>query len=219
MDYNILLNLLDLIINLDEHLISLINTYGMFVYAIIFLIIFCETGLVVTPFLPGDSLIFVLGALGASGQINLLAICLVLMTAAILGNMTNYQIGRFIGPKVFEKESGRFFKKEYLFRTHAFFERHGGKTIVIARFMPIIRTFAPFVAGIGHMEYSRFTIFNLLGCVAWVLLFLAGGYLFGNVPGVENNFTLVIFGIIFISLIPAMVMAWRQKKTDTDMKQ
>lgn len=214
MDYNILLNLLDLIINLDEHLISLINTYGMFVYAIIFLIIFCETGLVVTPFLPGDSLIFVLGALGASGKINLPAICLVLMAAAILGNMTNYQIGRFVGPKVFERESGRFFKKEYLIRTHAFFERHGGKTIVIARFMPIIRTFAPFVAGIGQMEYSRFTFFNLLGCVAWVLAFLAGGYLFGNVPGVQDNFTLVIFGIIFVSLIPAVVLSWREKKTN-----
>jgi membrane-associated protein len=214
MDYNFLLSLLDLIINLDEHLITLINTYGMFVYAIIFLIIFCETGLVVTPFLPGDSLIFVLGALGASGKINLPAICFVLMAAAILGNMTNYQIGHFVGPKVFEKESGRFFKKEYLIRTHAFFERHGGKTIVIARFMPIIRTFAPFVAGIGQMEYSRFTFFNLLGCVAWVLAFLTGGYLFGNVPGVQNNFTLVILGIILISLVPAVIISWREKKTN-----
>jgi membrane-associated protein len=214
MDYNILLNLLDFVINLDKHLIYLINTYGIFVYAIIFLIIFCETGLVVTPFLPGDSLIFVLGALGASGQINLPAICLTLMAAAILGNMANYQIGRFIGPKVFERDSGLLFKKEYLIRTHAFFEKHGGKTIVIARFMPIIRTFAPFVAGIGEMEYPRFTVFNLIGCIVWVLAFLAGGYLFGNVPGVQNNFTYVIFGIVLVSLIPAMVLSLRQKKSN-----
>lgn len=216
MEYNLFLNLLDFIIHLDKHLIYLINAYGLFVYAIIFLIIFCETGLVVTPFLPGDSLIFVLGALGASGQINLLVICLVLMAAAILGNMLNYQIGYFIGPKVFERDSGLFFKKEYLIRTHAFFEKHGGKTIVIARFMPIIRTFAPFVAGIGQMHYSRFSLFNLVGCIAWVLTFLVGGYLFGNVPGVKDNFTLVIFGIIFVSLIPAIVLSLRQKKTNPD---
>ncbi|NLV20989.1 MAG: DedA family protein [Syntrophomonadaceae bacterium] len=213
MDCNIFFNLMDLIINLDEHLIYLINSYGLFVYAIIFLIIFCETGLVVTPFLPGDSLIFVLGALGASGQINLLLICLIIMVAAILGNMLNYQIGNFIGPKIFERDSGRFFKKEYLIRTHDFFEKHGGKTIVIARFLPIIRTFAPFVAGIGKMKYSRFTFFNLIGCVSWVLVFLAGGYLFGNVPGVRDNFTFVILAIISVSLIPAIVLSLRQKKT------
>ncbi|HPF20989.1 MAG TPA: DedA family protein [Syntrophomonas sp.] len=219
MEYNLFISLLDLIIHLDKHLIYLINTYGVLVYAIIFLIIFCETGLVVTPFLPGDSLIFVLGALGASGQINLPAICVILMTAAILGNMTNYQIGRFIGPKIFERDSGLFFKKEYLIRTHAFFEKHGGKTIVIARFMPIIRTFAPFVAGIGEMDYARFTFFNLIGCVAWVAIFLIGGYLFGNVPGVQNNFTLVIFAIIFVSLIPAIVVSWRQKRASTGKEQ
>ncbi len=219
MEYNIFLNLLDFIIHLDKHLIYLINAYGLLVYAIIFLIIFCETGLVVTPFLPGDSLIFVLGALGASGQINLLIICLVIMTAAILGNMANYQIGNFIGPKVFERDSGIFFKKEYLIRTHAFFEEHGGKTIVIARFMPIIRTFAPFVAGIGQMNYPRFTLFNLIGCIAWVLTFLAGGYLFGNVPGVKDNFTIVIFGIIFVSLLPAIVISWRQKRAGKKAKQ
>jgi membrane-associated protein len=136
------------------------------------------------------------------------------MAAAILGNMANYQIGRFIGPKVFERDSGFLFKKEYLIRTHAFFEKHGGKTIVIARFMPIIRTFAPFVAGIGEMEYPRFTVFNLIGCIVWVLAFLAGGYLFGNVPGVQNNFTYVIFGIVLVSLIPAMVLSLRQKKSN-----
>ncbi|HWQ76432.1 MAG TPA: DedA family protein [Syntrophomonas sp.] len=212
MDSNIVLYLLDFVIHLDEHLIYLINNYGLLVYAIIFLIIFCETGLVVTPFLPGDSLIFVLGALGASGQINMLIICLMLMAAAILGNMVNYQIGHYIGPKIFEKDSGRFFKKEYLIRTHTFFEKHGGKTIIIARFMPIVRTFAPFVAGIGAMEYSRFTVFNLIGCVAWVLTFLAGGYLFGNVPGVQDNFTLVILGIIVVSLVPAAVISWREKR-------
>lgn len=212
MGYDWFLYLLDFIIHLDKHLIYLINAYGLLVYAIIFLIIFCETGLVVTPFLPGDSLIFVLGALGASGQINLPIICLLLMTAAILGNMLNYQIGHFLGPKVFEKDSGLLFKKEYLIRTHNFFEKHGGKTIVIARFMPIIRTFAPFVAGIGQMDYPRFTLFNIVGCIAWVLVFLIGGYLFGNVPGVKNNFSFVIFGIIFVSLIPALIISWRERK-------
>lgn len=212
MEYGLFFNVLDVIINLNDHLVTLINNYGTVAYLIIFLIVFCETGLVVTPFLPGDSMIFVLGALGATGKINLLAISIILMTAAVLGNMLNYQIGRFIGPKVFERDSGRFIKTEYLLRTHTFFEKHGGKTIVIARFMPIIRTFAPFVAGIGRMDYSRFTIFNLIGSVAWVLVFLIGGYLFGNIPGVEKNFTFVIFGIIFVSLIPAIYLSWRQKK-------
>ena len=212
MELSISLNLLDIILNLDHYLTYLINNYGLEAYLIIFLIIFCETGLVVLPFLPGDSMIFVLGALGANGKINLLAIGTILMLAAILGNMLNYQIGRWFGPKVFERDTGRLFKKEYLLRTHAFFEKHGGKTIVIARFMPIIRTFAPFVAGIGQMEYYRFTIYNVIGSVAWVLVCLGAGYLFGNIPVVENNFTLIIVGIIFISLIPAIVVSWRQKR-------
>ncbi len=207
-----ILTFLEMLLHVDRYLTFLIQNYGTAVYLIIFLIIFCETGLVVTPFLPGDSLIFVLGALAASGEINTIAIGGVLMLASILGNLCNYQIGRFIGPRAFEKENPRFFKKEYLFRTHEFFERHGGKTIVIARFMPIIRTFAPFVAGIGQMSYKRFLIYNIVGSVAWVLTFMIGGYSFGNIPVVEKNFTLVIFGIIFISLIPAIIASLRQHK-------
>lgn len=212
MELSMSFNLLDIILNLDHYLTYLINNYGTEAFLIIFLIVFCETGLVLLPFLPGDSMIFVLGALGANGKINILAIGAVLMLAAILGNMLNYQIGRWVGPKVFERESGRFFKKEYLLRTHAFFEKHGGKTIVIARFIPIIRTFAPFVAGIGQMEYDRFTLYNVIGSVAWVLLCLGAGYAFGNIPVVENNFTLIIVGIIFVSLIPAIVISWQQKR-------
>jgi membrane-associated protein len=212
MEYSLYFNVLDIVLNLNQHLINLINNYGLVAYLIIFLIIFCETGLVVAPFLPGDSMIFVLGALGANGKINLLVISIIIMVGAILGNMLNYQIGRFIGPKIFERNSGRFFQKEYLLRTHGFFEKHGGKTIVIARFMPIIRTFAPFVAGIGKMEYSRFTIFNLIGSITWVLVCLTAGYLFGNIPVVENYFTFVILGIIFMSLIPAIALSWWQKK-------
>lgn len=215
MDFSLFFTALDIIIHLSDHLVYLINTYGTVAYVIIFLIIFCETGLVVTPFLPGDSMIFVLGALGATGKINLLVITIILIAAAVLGNMLNYQIGRFVGPKVFDRKSGRFFKKEYLLRTHAFFERHGGKTIVIARFMPIIRTFAPFVAGIGQMQYYRFTIFNLIGSISWVLLFIMGGYFFGNIPGVEKNFTYVIMGIIIVSLLPAVFLSWREKKANS----
>lgn len=210
------LNLLDIILNLDHYLTYLINNYGMEAFLIIFLIIFCETGLVVFPFLPGDSMIFVLGALGANGKINLLLLGSIIILGAILGNMLNYQIGRWIGPKVFERDTGFLFKKEHLLRTHAFFEKHGGKTIVIARFMPIIRTFAPFVAGIGQMEYYRFTIYNIIGSVSWVLICLGAGYLFGNIPVVENNFTLIIVGIIFVSLIPAIIISWRQKRQSTD---
>lgn len=212
MDANISIALLDFVINLDQHLLELINNYGTGAYFILFMVIFCETGLVVTPFLPGDSLIFVLGALAASGEINLPAIAILLMSAAILGNVVNYQIGRYIGPKIFERENVRFLKKEYLVRTHNFYEKHGGKTIVIARFIPIIRTFAPFVAGIGQMSYPRFLIYNICGSVGWVALFLFGGYSFGNIPFVEKNFTLVIFGIIFISLLPAIIGFLRERK-------
>jgi len=211
MEINLLLNFLDFIINLDSHLTELINQYGTWTYLILFVVIFCETGLVVTPFLPGDSLIFVLGALGAAGDIDIVFITLVLMSAAILGNQVNYHIGRYIGPRAFEQDKVRFLKREYLIRTHEFYARHGGKTIVLARFIPIIRTFAPFVAGIGMMNYRRFLIYNVSGCIAWVMLLIIGGYSFGNIPLVKDNFTLVIFGIIFISLLPAIVGFLGQK--------
>ena len=213
MDLSISFTLLDILINLDKYLNLIFNNYGTWAYLILFLVIFCETGLVVTPFLPGDSLIFVLGALAASGEINLLVIVSILMSAAILGNIVNYQIGRFLGPKVFSGKKIRFFKREYLVRTHEFYEKHGGKTIIIARFIPIIRTFAPFVAGIGHMSYPRFLFFNIIGCVGWVALFLAGGYAFGNIPAVQRNFTLVVFGIIFISLLPALIAFLRERQS------
>lgn len=211
MEANLVYNLLDILIHLDKYLTQIIQEYGMWSYLILFLVIFCETGLVVTPFLPGDSLIFVLGALSASGEINLFAITSILMTAAILGNIVNYEVGRFIGPKVFEGNS-RFLKKEYLIRTHKFYEKYGGKTIVLARFIPIIRTFAPFVAGIGQMRYAPFLFYNISGCVSWVLLFLLGGYSFGNIPVVANNFTLVVFAIIFISLLPGIITFLRHKR-------
>ena len=216
MDFSISFTLLDILINLDKYLNLIFNNYGTWAFLILFLVIFCETGLVVTPFLPGDSLIFVLGALAASGEINLLVIVSVLMSAAILGNIVNYQIGRFLGPKVFSGKKIRFLKTEYLVRTHEFYEKHGGKTIIIARFIPIIRTFAPFVAGIGHMSYPRFLFFNIIGRVGWVALFLAGGYAFGNIPAVQRNFTLVVFGIIFISLLPALIAFLRERQRTTN---
>jgi len=210
--------LIDIIIHLDVYLNDIINNYGTWTYLILFLVIFCETGLVITPFLPGDSLIFVVGALAASGEINLFAISSLLMTAAILGNVVNYQIGRFLGPKVFDEEKIRFLKKEYLLRAHEFYEKHGGKTIIIARFIPIIRTFAPFVAGISQMSYPRFIFYNITGCLAWVMLCLVGGYSFGNIPIVKQNFTLVIFGIIFISLLPAIITFLRERGRNNSPK-
>ena len=211
MEHSFAFPLIDILLHLDQYLNEVINNYGIWTYLILFLVIFCETGLVVTPFLPGDSLIFVLGALAASGDINPFAIGSLLMTAAIVGNIVNYQIGRFLGPKVFAGEKIRFLKKEYLQRTHEFYEKHGGITIIIARFIPIIRTFAPFVAGIGHMSYPRFLLYNITGCVAWVMLCLAGGYYFGNIPIVKQNFTLVIYGIVLISVLPAVITFLRER--------
>lgn len=219
MELSIAIPLIDILINLDQYLNMLLNNYGTWTYLILFLVIFSETGLVVTPFLPGDSLIFVLGALAASGETSLVFMGGVLMAAAILGNIVNYQVGRFLGPKVFSGAKIRFLKQEYLQRTEQFYKKHGGKTIIIARFIPIIRTFAPFVAGIGSMSYPRFLFFNIIGCVAWVALFLGGGYLFGNIPAVQHNLTMVIFGIIFVSLLPAFIGFLREKgknKTPTN---
>lgn len=203
----------DIILHLNDYLILLIQNYGNIAYLIIFLIIFCETGLVVFPFLPGDSMIFIIGALGANGEINLLAIAALMMVAAVLGNEINFRIGRYIGPIVFEKDI-RFLKKEYLYRTRDFFSRHGNKTIFIARFFPIIRTFAPFVAGVGEMDKRTFSIFNGAGSICWVLVFLLGGYTFGNIPQVEKNFTLCIFGILFASMLPAIFAAWKASRSN-----
>ncbi|HVO68014.1 MAG TPA: DedA family protein [Syntrophales bacterium] len=201
----------DFFVHLDRHLAAIIQSFGGWTYFIFFLIIFCETGLVVTPFLPGDSLLFGLGTFAALGALQVEWLLTLLSIAAVAGNTVNYVIGKFVGPKVFHEENVRFLNKQYLDRTHDFYEKHGGKTIVIARFIPIIRTFAPFVAGIGKMTYSRFTCYNVLGSVAWITIFIMGGYYFGNLPTVKRNFTLVIFAIIIISVLPVVVEYLRQR--------
>jgi membrane-associated protein len=196
--------LIEMVLHLDKHLVMLANDFGIWTYLILFMIIFCETGLVVTPFLPGDSLLFAIGALSASGGLNIAVICTVLIIAAIIGDTVNYHIGKYIGPKVFHKDNVRFLNKKHLIKTHEFYERHGGKTIIIARFLPIIRTFAPFVAGMGSMSYARFIVYNIVGGVMWVMLLVFAGYFFGNIPIVKKNFTLVIMAIIVISVLPGV---------------
>ena len=202
----------DLILHLDQHLTDLAQTYGAWVYAVLFLIVFLETGVVVTPFLPGDSLLFVAGTIAAAGALNVHALVLLLIAAAIAGDSLNYAIGRYLGPKVFRFDDSRFFKRAYVDRTHAFFERHGGKAIVIARFVPIVRTYAPFVAGIGAMRYRRFLMFNVTGAVLWVALLAYAGFFFGSLPLVRNNLTAVILGIIVLSIMPGIVEFWRARR-------
>ena len=201
----------DLLVHFDRHLATLLQQYGAWVYLLLFAIIFCETGLVVTPFLPGDSLLFIAGALAAGGGIDVHLLALLLVAAAVLGNSVNYSIGRFVGPKVFHWEDSRFFNKRALERAHAFYEKHGGKTIVITRFVPILRTFAPFVAGIARMTYLSFTAYNVAGALAWVLSLLYAGYWFGNVPFVKQNLTWVILGIIALSLMPLAFEYFRHR--------
>jgi membrane-associated protein len=196
--------LIDFIIHIDEHLAVIIGDYGTWTYAILFLIVFAETGFVVTPFLPGDSLIFAAATFAARGVLNPWLLFLVMATAGIIGDGVNYAIGHYIGPRVFT-EDVRFLKREYLDRAHEFFEKHGGKAIFLARFVPIIRTFVPFVAGAGAMNYGKFVVFNVIGAIAWVGIFDILGYYFGNIPAVEENFSLVIMGIIIVSVIPAVV--------------
>ncbi|MFA5772673.1 MAG: DedA family protein [Thermoplasmata archaeon] len=208
--------LVDFILHLDKNLDIMIQSYGIWTYVILFVIVFCETGLVAFPFLPGDSLIFAASALTVSlGSFNMFWLWVVFVTAAFVGDTANYWIGYYIGPKIFTKENVRFLKKEYLDRAHIFYEKHGGKTIVLARFIPIIRTFAPFVAGIGKMNYFKFMVYNISGGIVWVSLFLGAGYFFGNVPIVKDNFTLVVLAIIIITLIPPFAefyRHWRKKR-------
>ncbi|MBZ0133483.1 MAG: DedA family protein [Rhodocyclaceae bacterium] len=194
----------DIAVHLDKHLAALLAQYGLWVYAILFLIIFSETGFVVTPFLPGDSLLFVAGALAGAGSMDMWLLNGTLIAAAVLGNSVNYSIGRYLGPKVFHWENSRFFNKAALMKTHVFYERHGGKTLILSRFIPILRTFAPFVAGIGAMTYLRFQAFNVSGALLWVVSLTVAGYLFGNLPMVKNNLSLVILAIIVISVLPAV---------------
>ncbi|MGD0274623.1 MAG: DedA family protein [Syntrophales bacterium] len=205
--------LFDFFIHLDRHLSVLIQNFGGWSYLILFLIIFCETGLVVTPILPGDSLLFGLGTFAAMGALDITLLAILLPAAAITGDSVNYTIGRIVGPRVFKRPDSRFLKKEYLDRTHRFYERHGGKTIILAQYMPIIRTYAPFVAGIGKMSYRWFITFNVIGCVSWVMIFLFGGYYFGNIRIVKNNFTFVIMAIVIISVLPAFIEYFRHKVT------
>jgi membrane-associated protein len=205
---------IDFILHLDAHLVELLRQYGIWIYAILFLIVFCETGLVVTPFLPGDSLLFAVGTLAAidtSGTLSAPIAAGLLIIAAILGNSCNYAIGRWIGPAAFSGKY-RLLKIDYLEQTRGFYERHGGKTIVLSRFLPILRTFAPFVAGVGQMAYGRFQLFNVVGAVSWVLIFIFGGYLFGNIPVVRDNFGVVTVIIIAVSAMPAVWMVLRGRR-------
>jgi len=206
---------IDQVLHLDRHLVELLTRYELWIYPILFAVIFCETGLVVTPFLPGDSLLFAVGALAAvdtSGTLQAPLASVVLGAAAVLGNITNYAIGRAIGPPAFSGRH-RFLKVEYLHRTEAFFARHGAMAIALSRFMPIIRTCAPFVAGVGRMPYPRFLAWNLLGGFAWVLLFVWGGYLFGNIPLVKQNFGVVTLCIVAVSLVPLAIALWRRPRS------
>jgi membrane-associated protein len=209
----LLTDLLDLFLHLDTHLYTVIQNYGSWTYLLLFLIIFCETGLVVTPILPGDSLLFAAGAFAASGALDLTWLLGLLSIAAVLGDAINYTIGRFTGPKVFTRQESRIFKKEYLERTHQFYEKYGGKTIIIARFVPIVRTFAPFVAGVGRMTYWRFASYNIIGGLLWINVCTVAGYLFGNIPIVKQNFTLVILAIVFVSILPGLIEYLRQRQT------
>ena len=208
---DLLMQLMDLLLHLDKHLAALLTQYGTWIYVILFLIIFCETGLVVAPFLPGDSLLFVAGALWAASDMNPHVLVLVLVVAAILGDSVNYAIGNYLGPKVFHWEDSRWFNRKALDRTHAFYEKHGGKTIIIARFLPFVRTFAPFVAGVGRMTYSRFLTYNVVGALVWVVSLVYAGVFFGNLPFIRNNLTAVILVIIGVSLLPLVFAFLREK--------
>jgi membrane-associated protein len=208
---DLLKTFVDLFLHLDTHLSQVIAEYGTWTYLILFLIVFCETGLVVTPFLPGDSLLFAAGTFAALGQLDLWVMILLLASAAVLGDTVNYWVGAAIGPRAFSGDL-RFLKKEHLDRTRAFYEKHGGKTIILARFVPIVRTFAPFVAGVGTMSYRHFLLYNIAGAVLWVGLLVPAGYFFGNIPVVRENFTIVILAIVAISVMPMAVEALRGRR-------
>jgi membrane-associated protein len=209
---DLLRSVIDLFLHLDQHLSRVIADYGVWTHLILFLIVFAETGLVVTPFLPGDSLLFAAGTFAALGSLDLWLLVVLLVAAAILGDTVNYWVGAWIGPRAFSGNV-KFLRKDYLERTHAFYEKHGGKTVILARFVPIIRTFAPFVAGVGAMSYPKFITYNVIGAVLWVGLFVPAGYFFGNIPAVRKNFTLVIFAIIALSVVPIALEAIRARKS------
>ncbi len=205
---------IDIVLHLDKHLAVLLAEYGNLVYGILFAIIFCETGLVVMPFLPGDSLLFVAGALAAGHGLDITTLCATLLTAAVLGDNTNYWVGYYFGPRVFRWENSRIFNRSALEKTHAFYERHGGKTVVLARFLPLLRTFAPFVAGVARMTYPRFVAIDFFGGVLWVFSLCLTGYWFGNLPFIKNNLSLVILVIVGISLLPAIIGYLRHRNSN-----
>ena len=209
---DLLRSVVDLFLHLDQHLSRVIADYGVWTHLILFLIVFAETGLVVTPFLPGDSLLFAGGTFAAMGSLDLALLVVLLIGAAILGDTVNYWVGAWIGPRAFSGNV-RFLRKDYLDRTHAFYEKHGGKTIILARFVPIIRTFAPFVAGVGAMSYSKFITYNIVGAVLWVGLFVPAGYFFGTIPVVQENFTLVILAIVALSVLPIAIEAIKARRS------
>lgn len=208
----ILSALLDFLVHLDQHLQAFAQEHGTWIYGLLFLIIFCETGLVVTPFLPGDSLLFVAGSVAAIGAMDVHLLVALLIVAAVLGDNTNYWIGRFLGKRLFTRDDTWFFKRRYVELANEFFLKHGGKTLIIARFLPIVRTYAPFVAGLGKMHYGRFLPFDVLGGIIWIASLTYAGYLFGNLPWVKENLTLVILGIIFLSLLPGILEWLRQRR-------
>lgn len=210
----------DFILHIDVHLAELVAQYGMWVYAILFLILFCETGLVVTPFLPGDSLLFVAGALAAlpTNDLNIHVMVALMSVAAIVGDAVNYTIGRLFGDKLFSNPNSKIFRRSHLDKTHQFYERHGGKTIILARFVPIVRTFAPFVAGMGKMSYRHFALYNISGGLLWVLLFSYAGYLFGDLPVVQENLKLLIVAIILLSILPGIIEVWRHRRAARQQK-
>lgn len=213
---NFINKFIDIILHLDKYLGVLINNYGIWVYVILFLIILLETGLVVTPFLPGDSIIFASATFAALGALNIFVVMIALTFAAIIGDTMNYNIGKYLGRRLLEKKDSRFIKKEYIDKTNEYYDKYGGKTIVIARFVPIVRTFAPFVAGIGSMKYKEFISYNALGGTLWVFLISILGYFFGNIPVVANNFSIVIIGIIIVSILPALIGVLKGKKSSSE---
>ena len=204
--------IIDFILHIDQHLAALSAEYGVWIYAILFLIIFRETGLVVTPFLPGDSLLFAAGGIAALGEMNIHLMVALLLVAAILGDAVNFAIGKYFGARLFANPDSKIFRRAYLDKTHAFYEKHGGKTIIIARFVPIVRTFAPFVAGMGNMHYGRFIRYNIIGAILWVVLFSYAGYFFANIPLVKNNLALVLAAIIVISVLPGVIEVVRARR-------
>jgi membrane-associated protein len=202
----------DLFLHVDKHLGAIIQSYDTWTYFILFVVVFAETGFVVTPFLPGDSLLFAAGAFSARGSLDVHTVAILIFIAAVLGDAVNYGIGHFIGPKLLKNQNSKIFKKHYLERTNKFYEKYGGKTIIIARFVPIVRTFAPFMAGVGTMNYSKFAAYNIIGAALWVLLFVYGGFLFGDLPFVKKNFSVVILAIIVLSVLPAVFEVWQARK-------